>query len=70
MLKLTVDLGYSGQTIKPKAFASIRRFREALQREELDIGRQADGNVNALTIPEMVRGRGHADRRHIRSASM
>ena len=55
ILKLTVDPGYSGQTIKPKAFASIRRLREALRRDGLDIGIQADGNVNALTIPELVR---------------
>ena len=55
ILKLTVDPGYAGQAIKPEAFASIRRLREALRREGLDIGIQADGNVNVLTIPELVR---------------
>lgn len=55
ILKLTVDPGYAGQAIKPEAFASIRRLREALRSEGLDAGIQADGNVNLQTIPELIR---------------
>ena len=54
ILKLTVDPGYAGQTIKPQAYESIRRLRNALQKEGLDVGIQADGNVNAQTIPQLV----------------
>ncbi len=55
ILKLTVDPGYAGQAIKPAAFESIRRLRSALTEEGLDIGIQADGNVNVQTIPQLVR---------------
>lgn len=55
ILKLTVDPGYAGQAIKPEAYASIRQLRDALRREGLTTGIQADGNVNFRTIPELVR---------------
>jgi ribulose-phosphate 3-epimerase len=54
ILKLTVDPGYAGQAIKSQAFESIRRLRNALQEEGLDVGIQADGNVNTQTIPQLV----------------
>jgi ribulose-phosphate 3-epimerase len=54
ILKLTVNPGYSGQKIQDEAFEKIKDLRRALTGARLNTGIQADGNVNAATIPRLV----------------
>lgn len=54
VLKLTVNPGFSGQKIQPQAIEHIRSMRRMLSEAGLKTGIQADGNINAKTIPEVV----------------
>ena len=54
ILKLTVEPGFSGQTIKNESYERIRELRQALNDEGLPLRIQADGNVNEKTIPKLV----------------
>lgn len=51
ILKLTVQPGFSGQTLQPQAVEHIRSMRTQLEAEKLSTPIQADGNVNPQTIP-------------------
>lgn len=50
ILKLTVQPGFSGQTLQPQAIEHIRSMRIQLDAEKLSTPIQADGNVNLQTI--------------------
>ena len=54
IVKLTVNPGYSGQRFKPETIEKIRNLRNAINKTGLDIGIQADGNINPNTIPAVV----------------
>ncbi|HBU11839.1 MAG TPA: ribulose phosphate epimerase [Clostridiales bacterium] len=53
--KLTVNPGYSGQTMQPQALEHIRGIRDAIERAGLAVRLQADGNIKEETIPLVVR---------------
>ena len=53
--KLTVDPGFSGQKIQEKAFAKIRELRRLMDDNNIHTPIVADGNVNPLTIPALVK---------------
>ncbi len=53
ILKLTVHPGFSGQKIQPQAVRHIRAMARALQEANLSVRIQADGNVNAATLPAL-----------------
>lgn len=50
ILKLTVNPGFSGQTLKKDSLLHIQEIRDKLQAARLPTHIQADGNVNKLTI--------------------
>ena len=50
ILKLTVNPGFSGQTLKKESLLHIQEIRNRLQTAGLPTHIQADGNVNILTI--------------------
>lgn len=52
--KLTVNPGFSGQTIQPPAIAHIRDICKAMDDAGLDTYIQADGNINEKTIPSVI----------------
>lgn len=49
ILKLTVNPGFSGQTIKPTAVEHIKMMKKMLDDNNVDKRIQADGNVNPAT---------------------
>lgn len=51
VLKLTVNPGFSGQTIQPAAIEHIRMMSDRIKEAGLSTRIQADGNVNPDTIP-------------------
>lgn len=52
--KLTVNPGYSGQPFNEGALKIIANLRRAIERQGLNVGIQADGNINSQTIPSVV----------------
>ncbi|MCC8060325.1 MAG: ribulose-phosphate 3-epimerase [Clostridiales bacterium] len=54
ILKLTVNPGFSGQTIQPQAIEHIRTMHQLLADAGLNTKIQADGNININTIPQVV----------------
>ena len=54
VLKLTVNPGFSGQKIQPASFEHIKSMREQINESGLDVGIQADGNININTIESVV----------------
>jgi len=54
VLKLTVNPGYSGQKIIKSSIKHIEILRNMIGHHKLNIGIEADGNINNLTIPEVV----------------
>lgn len=50
ILKLTVNPGFSGQTIQPESIAHIRQMTALLKEAGIETPIQADGNVNQKTI--------------------
>ena len=54
ILKLTVEPGYSGQTIKEESYNNIKELRRALDGAGLDLRIQADGNVHGATVCKLV----------------
>lgn len=50
ILKLTVNPGFSGQTIQPDAISHIRQMSDLLNQAGIHTPIQADGNVNPTTI--------------------
>lgn len=54
VVKLTVDPGYSGQSIKKDSIEKIRELRRAITKAGLNTGIEADGNINPCTIPAIV----------------
>lgn len=55
VLKLTVNPGFSGQTIQPIAIEHISTMREQIILSGLDVGIQADGNINISTIESVTK---------------
>lgn len=55
VLKLTVNPGFSGQKIQPQAIEHIRLMRKMLDDAGIDKEIEADGNINAVTIPSVIR---------------
>lgn len=55
VLKLTVNPGFSGQKIQPVAFEHISAMRQQIDLSGLDVGIQADGNINVTTIESVVK---------------
>lgn len=55
ILKLTVNPGFSGQTLKREALNHIRDMRDMLDRAHVSTLIQADGNVNPETVADIVR---------------
>lgn len=55
VLKLTVNPGFSGQKIQPVAFEHISAMRQQIALSGLDVGIQADGNINPTTIESVVK---------------
>lgn len=55
ILKLTVNPGFSGQKMQPQAVEQIRSMRSLLDRADLNVPIQADGNIGPATIPSVVR---------------
>lgn len=53
--KLTVNPGYSGQKIQMPAIEHIRDMRKAIDQAGMDVGIQADGNINKNTIPMVIK---------------
>ena len=53
--KLTVNPGFSGQTMQPQALEHIAKMREAINEAGLKTHIQADGNVYPKTIPDFVK---------------
>lgn len=51
VLKLTVEPGYAGQTMKPESVDHIRQMRRMLEKSGIYTPIQADGNINLNTIP-------------------
>lgn len=54
ILKLTVNPGYSGQTIQPAAIDHIRQMKNILETKKITTKIQADGNINSNTIQDVV----------------
>jgi ribulose-phosphate 3-epimerase len=54
VLIMTVNPGYKGQPLVPQAIRKIGDLKKMIQDLELDIKISVDGNVNPITIPEMV----------------
>lgn len=54
IIKLTVNPGFSGQTMQEAALGRMAALREALDARGIRTRIAADGNVNAATIPTMV----------------
>jgi ribulose-phosphate 3-epimerase len=54
ILLMTVDPGYKGQPLVPQMMRKIARLRKMIDDAKLSIDISVDGNVNAMTIPEMV----------------
>lgn len=54
ILKLTVNPGFSGQTLQPNALAHIRQMSGILAEQGIKTPIQADGNINPKTIPSVV----------------
>lgn len=52
--KLTVNPGFSGQTMQMQAIEHIENIRAEIERRNLSIRIQADGNINPSTIPIVV----------------
>jgi ribulose-phosphate 3-epimerase len=52
--KLTVNPGFSGQEIQPAAFGKMKSLRQLMDVNGIQTPIVADGNVNLLTIPELV----------------
>ncbi len=55
IIKLTVNPGYSGQSFQPETVEKIRRLRSAIEGTGLNVGIEADGNINPRTIPTVVK---------------
>ena len=53
--KLTVDPGFSGQKIQESSFAKMRELRKLMDDNGIRTPIVADGNVNPLTIPALVK---------------
>lgn len=54
VLKLLVQPGYAGQTLTSGAMDALRHLRTVIDENAPGVGIQADGNVNPLTIPDIV----------------
>lgn len=54
ILKLTVNPGFSGQKMQKSSLDHIKKMRELLVENNLETDIQADGNINAETIPLVV----------------
>lgn len=54
ILKLTVNPGYAGQPIQKQALKHIQIMREYLNKANINMDIEADGNINVHTIPEVV----------------
>ncbi|MBH10760.1 MAG: ribulose-phosphate 3-epimerase [Candidatus Marinimicrobia bacterium] len=54
VLIMTVNPGYKGQPLVPKAIRKIKDLRKMINDLELNIKISVDGNVNPETIPDMV----------------
>lgn len=55
ILKLTVNPGFSGQKINPKAIEHIQKMSKMLKKHNIDTRIQADGNVNSTTIKMLAK---------------
>lgn len=55
VLKLTVNPGFSGQRIQPPAVEHIRTMRRMAEDAGIDLGIEADGNINPSTIPSVIK---------------
>lgn len=55
IIKLTVDPGFSGQKIQPAAFEKMKALRDLMDAHGIETRIAADGNVNAATIPTLVK---------------
>ncbi len=53
VLKLTVNPGFSGQTIQPEAIEKIRNLRNLIEGAGCRTGIQADGNMSPANIPRV-----------------
>ena len=53
--KLTVDPGFSGQKIQQSSFAKMRELKKLMDDNNICTPIVADGNVNPLTIPDLVK---------------
>jgi ribulose-phosphate 3-epimerase len=56
VLLMTVNPGYSGQKFIPATLPKIRKLREMIDYQELDVLLQVDGGVHLDTIDELVVG--------------
>jgi ribulose-phosphate 3-epimerase len=54
VLLMTVNPGYSGQKFIPATLPKIRKLREMIDYQELDVLLQVDGGVHLDTIDELV----------------
>ena len=54
VVKLTVDPGFSGQSIQASALTQMRALRELMDRHGIGTPIAADGNVNTATIPALA----------------
>lgn len=54
VIKLLVNPGYSGQKMKASALQKMKDIQKEIIKMGLQTGIEADGNVNAATIPKII----------------
>ena len=54
VLIMSVEPGFYGQSFMPEAVSRIRRLREQIDREKLDVMIQVDGGINSSNIKDVV----------------
>ena len=50
---MTVEPGKGGQTLLPDMLEKIKRLREYIDKEDLEIDIEVDGGINLKTAPEV-----------------
>lgn len=55
IIKLTVNPGYSGQAFKQETVDKIKRLRDTINKAGYNTGIEADGSINPVTIPAVVK---------------